>query len=287
MNRSLKRFFFVLGIVLLAAMCQTARADVLPRPARPAPVIDAAGLLPENVLNSWNATLKDLQDSTGVQVVLVTVNTLDDRDVADYAQELYQKWGIGDKTTNRGVLVLVKPKTESSKGRIRIHTGYGMEADLPDAFCNNIIQDSVIPWFKQNDYISGMGTALRIIDAVARGEFDREGYEKQKAIEAEQKKAALLEQERQDRHDTGLLGGICCLWPVLLGVWFFWFRRQNNGHSVMSDPSIGSSHSGGGYHHSSRYDNDDYDSGSSWSSSSDSYDYGGGSSGGGGASGSW
>ena len=266
-------------MAMVALWPASARADVPERPEEPRAVVDFAEMFPDSVIDHWHHSLATLYDSTGIQVVVVTVPSLDDMTVEEYAQRLYDKWRFGDKETNKGVLVLVKPKTEGSKGRIRIHTGYGMEGDLPDVFCQSLIDDLAIPSFKEGDYQGGVQKVLNVIAAVANKKYSYGDYQRHK-------QEAKARAEAKDDYTTGKWTGICCLWPFLLGIWYFFFkRRSSDGISNWDTPISGGGRSRGGS--SSSYDS--YDSDSSWSSSSssDSYDYGGGSSGGGGASGSW
>ena len=266
------KLHILLAIAVMAVF--NSRAQVVPPPATPSPVVDYAGVFRTgNERDSLMKlalidTLKTISRTTGAQLVVVTVSSLDGRDVADYAQELFETWGIGDAKTNSGVLILVKPKTPTSSGKVRIHTGYGTEAILPDAYCLDLINEVMIPKFKQNDYAGAILSASSSIIKVLNGEFDAASYIKEK-----QKKAAL---------NDWLYGSICCLWPFFLFVWFMWFHRMENGLSLWNDDSYGGSSTlGGSSRRSSR------SSGSYSSSSGGGYSYGGGHSGGGGASGSW
>lgn len=274
----------VLSFVAMSAL--SAIGGVLARPSRPQPVIDAAHILPDSVIEVWNSGLKRVQDSTGVQIVVVTVNNLSSMTVEDYAQELFHTWGIGDKATNKGVLILVKPKTgdsESGRGRIRIHTGYGMEGDLPDAMCQSFINELAIPSFKKNDYVTGIGRVLNMVVRVATGEYTYKDFKKYEAERREAIRAQALTQELKDNYNDGLYGGICIFWPFILGLWYFVIKRRSSdglcNFDTTEPPStvrVGDSDSDSD---SSSYDSSD--------SGSDDYDYGGGDSGGGGASGSW
>ncbi len=87
-------------------------------------------------------------DSTSTQIAIVIVPTLGGYDKADYAQTLAEKWGIGQKRTNNGVLILIKPKTPGSKGEVQIATGYGLEGAIPDITCAEIIDREILPAFR-------------------------------------------------------------------------------------------------------------------------------------------
>lgn len=242
---------------------------IVPKPAKDAPVVDYADLFSKKEFQAMTDTLEALSRFNGTQVVVVTVKSLAGETVEDYAQKLFDLWKIGDKKLNNGILILVKEKNSEGKGRVRIHTGYGAEGALPDAFCKRIIEDKMIPEFKDNDYGEGVIEAIKVIAPIMRGEYNEAAYLKDKKHDDAMSEAATY----------WLLGAL-----VYVLAYFLFIQRQSNGYSAYTDPST--NYGGGGRRHSS--------SGSSWSSWSSSssgggggYSYGGGSSGGGGASGSW
>ena len=78
-------------------------------------------------------------DSTSTQIAIVIVPSLLGYDKSDFAQRLAEKWGIGQKALDNGVLILVKPKTPDSKGEVFIAQGYGLEGAIPDITCGEIV----------------------------------------------------------------------------------------------------------------------------------------------------
>ena len=102
---------------------EIAGQDLPQKPYPPRLVNDFAGMLKGNEVNSLENKLVAFNDSTSTQIAIVTVDDLKGYDVADYAQRLAQSWGIGKKGLNNGMLILVKPKTESSRGYVAIEQG--------------------------------------------------------------------------------------------------------------------------------------------------------------------
>src|SRR5664279_6253389 len=94
------------------------------RPNPPRLVNDLAGMLKVDEVNSLEQKLVIFNDSTSTQIAIVIVPSLGGYDKADYAQQLAEKWGIGQKGLNNGVLILVKPKTADSNGQVQIAPGY-------------------------------------------------------------------------------------------------------------------------------------------------------------------
>lgn len=97
----------------------------------------------------------ELYDKAGVQVVVAVVNDLNDMTIESYATRLFEKWEIGDKN-DQGLLILVKPKTASSKGEVRIEVGYGLMKIMPAQRANQVIQNVMIPEFKDGNMEKGI-----------------------------------------------------------------------------------------------------------------------------------
>lgn len=120
-------------------------------------VSDFAGVLSPSDVTKLHNELEDYKSKTDVEIAVVTVNSLDGLTIEDYAQNLFQKWGIGNKEKNSGVLFLICP----SEKKMRIHTGYGVEEFLTDAACKRILSQEVKPYFKKGDLTSGIFAGVR------------------------------------------------------------------------------------------------------------------------------
>jgi uncharacterized protein len=139
-------------------------------------VNDFAGILKDDEAGSLENKLVRFNDSTSTQIVIVIVPSLAGYDISDYAQRLAEKWGIGQKGMNNGILILVKPKTADSNGGARIATGYGLEGAIPDITCAEIIDNELIPAFRNNDYYGGLSNATNILISLSRGEYSAAEY---------------------------------------------------------------------------------------------------------------
>ena len=111
--------------------------------------------------------LRAYNDSTSSAIVIITVPNLQGYDIAEVALKYLRGWGIGVKGKNNGVLILVSKEERKA----RIETGYGMEGVLPDILAKQIIDQRMIPFFKQNDYYQGMDNAVNAIILAAAGEY--------------------------------------------------------------------------------------------------------------------
>jgi uncharacterized protein len=150
-------------------------------PARPVPprlVNDFAGLLSTGDVNSLEHKLVVFSDSTSTQIAIVIVKDLNGYAKADYAQRLAEKWGIGQKGLNNGVLILVKSPAQNSKGEVQITQGYGLEGAIPDITCGEIVDNDILPAFRQGDFYGGLDRAVSTLMALARGEYTADQYGK-------------------------------------------------------------------------------------------------------------
>jgi uncharacterized protein len=115
-------------------------------------VVDQADLLrPEQELD-LTSKLAALETQTGRQFVVATVNSLEGRDISDYATQLGRAWKIGDEQRDDGVVMLVAPKER----KVWIATGYGADDVLTDAMTGLIVRQAVLPRFKAGDMGGGI-----------------------------------------------------------------------------------------------------------------------------------
>lgn len=158
--------------------------DIPEKPVPPRLVNDFAGMLTMQEINALENKLIAFNDSTTTQIAIVTVEDLGGYNVADYAQRLAEKWGIGQKGFDNGMLILIKPKTATLKGEVSIEQGYGLESVIPDIICGQIIDYEIIPAFKRGQYYEGLDEATNTLMALARGEFPADKYTKKNDLGA-------------------------------------------------------------------------------------------------------
>ena len=115
-------------------------------------VNDYAGLLDNETKDYIINTNKSLYSQTGAQIVVVTIPSLGDSSLEDYATELFRNFGIGDKTKNNGLLLLLALEER----QFRVEVGYGLEGILPDAKTGRIQDEYIIPYLKQNNWNDGI-----------------------------------------------------------------------------------------------------------------------------------
>jgi uncharacterized protein len=162
----------------LAAMTTIISAQGIPdKPNPPRLVNDYAGLLSRQEVNSLENKLVAFNDSSSTQIAIVIVKDLAGYDKEEYAQRLGEKWGIGQKGLNNGLVILVKTRSASEKGEVFIKPAYGLEGAVPDMVCAQIVDNEILPAFRQENYYQGLDKATSTIISLVRGEFTAAQYE--------------------------------------------------------------------------------------------------------------
>jgi uncharacterized protein len=147
-------------------LCFVALAFALDFPPLTGRVVDQAGVINQQTRGNLETKLKDLEDKSGIQLVVATVKSLQGSDIETYANQLFRFWKLGQAQKNNGVLLLVAP----TEHKVRIEVGYGLEGTLTDALSSVIIASAIIPRFKTNDYSGGIERGVDGIISVLSGD---------------------------------------------------------------------------------------------------------------------
>ena len=119
-------------------------------------VNDFARILTTEDAQNISAKLQALNRETGFEVAVVTISTLNGDTVENYANKLFQEWGIGGAEKDTGLLLLVAIEDRE----VRIETGYGAEGAVTDIQSGNIIRDVMTPAFREGNYGTGISGAV-------------------------------------------------------------------------------------------------------------------------------
>jgi uncharacterized protein len=130
-------------------------------PSTGRPVSDFAGVLDDAAEAELTAQAEALERDTTIELAVVTVASLEGRSVEEYAERLFNTWGIGQKGKDNGVLVLVAPADR----QMRIEVGYGLEGTLPDGLAGRLIREEFLPAFKAGDYSGGVRRGVAAVVA--------------------------------------------------------------------------------------------------------------------------
>lgn len=132
---------------------------------------------PDNVISyedigTLNAKMQEIKDSLNVQCAVVVLPAIDSAyaSAKDFATELFTAWGIGDKETNQGLLIVLT--TAEGEREIAFETGYGLEDKLPDGMCKLIQTTKMLPHFKEEDFGTGLIAGVSEVEKVLKGSSD-------------------------------------------------------------------------------------------------------------------
>jgi uncharacterized protein len=174
----MKKFLYILlSLALFIAAAPSGYGQKAPpRPDPPRLVNDIAGVMTPDQVSALESKLKAYDDSTSNQVVIVTVPTTGDYAIEDYALAILRDWGVGTKKNNNGIVILAAIKDR----KVFIATGYGLEGAVPDITAKEIVDNEMVPQFKesgQDNYYRGFDLATDAVIKAAAGEYKApEGY---------------------------------------------------------------------------------------------------------------
>lgn len=154
---------FLFGLTSVLAIGGGAQAQ----PAFPSlsgRVVDQARLLSDTREAEITARLEALEADTNDQLVVVTVDSLQDLEIEEYGYQLGRAWGIGQEGEDNGVLLIIAP----NERKVRIEVGYGLEPILTDALSNQIIQNEILPPFREGGFERGITAGVDAIDTQLR-----------------------------------------------------------------------------------------------------------------------
>ncbi|MEW5814707.1 MAG: TPM domain-containing protein [Spirochaetota bacterium] len=121
---------------------------------------DFAGVISAQDKVSMEQIAEKIEQAAGIEIAVAAVPSISPLTIEDYSLELASRWGIGKKGNDNGILILLALKER----KLRIEVGYGLEGDLPDGLAGEIMDKSMVPYFKEGDYSTGL---LKGFEAVA------------------------------------------------------------------------------------------------------------------------
>lgn len=157
----------ILCILVLLSTSVYAKNSKLPEQSYDFYVYDEAGIIDKDIESYIINVNKELYKKTGAQVVVATINSLGDSDINSYATSLYEKWKIGSKEYDNGILILIAPNDRE----VWIEVGYGLEGPFPDSKTKRIIENYILPYFADNEYSNGVVAGFNQILAGLEEEY--------------------------------------------------------------------------------------------------------------------
>jgi uncharacterized protein len=220
--------------------------------------------LSSNESSALEEKLENFSRETSNQICIIIIDSLYGFSTADFGERIISKWGVGKKDKNNGIVIVIKPSGGSGQRSVFIATGYGMEGAIPDLTCKKIVDNELIPNFKNGGNYTALDKASDVLMSLAKGEFNYKDYD----------------------GNNSPLGNINMFWFIVIVIVIVLFlKRMFSGGRTISGSGggfFGGFFLGGGFGGGSGFGGGGSSGGSSgWSG------FGGGSGGGGGAGGSW
>jgi uncharacterized protein len=229
-------------------------------------VNDYAGLLAPAERERLEALLTERERASGTQMAIAVFRSLEGESLEDVANALFQKWRLGQKGLDNGVLLVVFVQDR----KLRLEVGYGLEAVLPDAEAGQIIREAISPRFREQRYAAGLEAAVMAVYARIAPSGPRSPAQRE------------AESRRRRQSESGGTARLYLLFLALAALTIgglAWEASHQRGYTA-GRRGWGSSGPGGWY-------GGGWGGGGGGGSSGGGFSGGGGSSGGGGASGSW
>ncbi len=197
--RKITRFLFPgAGLILCLSMLYAAGAGAIDIPKLQARVTDLAGVLTAEQSASLEEKLRQFEVTDSTQIAVLIIPGLEGEPLEDFSERVATAWRLGQKGRDNGALLLIAMKER----RVRIEVGYGLEPTLTDIRSRHIIQDEILPAFKQQHYYEGIDAGVTAIMQTVRGVYQ----------------APAQTRESRRRIDTG--GGLD--WLVFMLIPLLW-----------------------------------------------------------------
>ena len=228
--------------------------------------LDELNVLDQDTKDNINETNRQLEDKTGSQVIVMTLNNPEGLEGSYYGTEIFNAWKIGDQKNKNGVLILLLKSEDKGKNQINIITGYGIEGRLNDGKVGRIIDNFMMDKLREGDYSQALNEGFNAVVGEIALEYD---------IELEKDYTPYQDQQSDSYNEGGIsLGTIIFIIVVFIIISNIINNNNNYG-------------GGGGFRRRRRYGYPRYGPGwsswndSSWGSWGGGSGFGGGSSGGG------
>ena len=154
------------GLTALLAILACGGAGAREVPFLSGRVVDEAGVVPEDARQRIDSQLRALEESTGAQVAVLTISSLEGESLEDYSIQVVDTWRLGREDADDGVLLLVAVDDR----QMRLEVGYGLEPVLTDATSGRILDGVLRPRFREGDFGGGIEAGVDAVAGIIRGE---------------------------------------------------------------------------------------------------------------------
>lgn len=154
------------AVILLLLLLSPIFANRLPQ--RPDRVNDLAKLLTRGEREQMSRYLEEVEKKTGVQIVVLTVQTTGSESIEGFSVDAAQRWGVGRKGEDSGILFVVARRDRT----LRIEVGYGLEHIITDAQASTIIRSIILPHFRAGEFNRGIMAGVQTLGQAVTGDIE-------------------------------------------------------------------------------------------------------------------
>jgi uncharacterized protein len=158
---------FTLSLLLAFAMFAV-EGQAFEVPALTGPVVDNAGIIKADSRQALGSAIRALKEQGGTQLVVLTVPTIDNLTIEQASMQVADAWKLGSKKGDEGVLLMLAAKER----RVRIEVGQGLEGQLTDIASKRIIEDTMIPLFREGRFSDGIVLGVFRIAQITNPDID-------------------------------------------------------------------------------------------------------------------
>ena len=270
----MKKNILILVLILISVV---SFAQFPQKPNPPMAVNDFVGIFNQQEAQQLETKLRAFSKESSTAIVVAVVNDLHGMDRADYTISLAHEWGIGIKGKDNGILIMIQPTGSQGQRDAFIAVGYGLEGVVPDAIANQIMNNEMIPQFKNGNYYAGVNAAVNVLMDITRGEYTAEQYAG--AVQKQQSEGMLK--------IFFIIGFMLIVMFMKMGRGAYQYGRTNNMGFWAAMLLMMNSGSHGGSYNNFTGGTGGFGGGSGFGGGGGFGGFGGGGFGGGGAGGSW
>jgi uncharacterized protein len=144
--------------------------------------------------------LEKFEAETSNEIAIIVVDDLKGYEPWEYAVEIGEKWGVGKEKEDNGIVLLIKPTKTDGGRKTFIAVGRGLEGAIPDLTTNEIIENEILPNFKQDNYFQGIKQAVDVLSKLSKGEYNSKQYSK------------------KNKQEIGFVGGLLLVLLIIIIV---------------------------------------------------------------------
>ena len=168
----------LLFILLFTCLNSWSQIPSAPNPPKLYNDLNHIGFLSPSEESMIEKRLEKFEKETSNEIAVIIIDDLGDYDVSDYAIKISNLWKVGKEKEKNGIVVLIKPTGGKRDKKIFISVGRGLEGSIPDITFKRIIENELIPNFKNEAHFKGLNDALDVLTSLSKGEYNSATYNK-------------------------------------------------------------------------------------------------------------